>query len=301
MAKSQRTPRRRENRLGRLVLAACYALLIGSCADEQTDSTGQSAQPPADRPLARSIRLVSLSPLATRFVIEIGARRHLVGVDSESRSLPGLDDLPVANLGNLDDLRPTLVLVAEIPANGAAARDLKPDGIRMVEFAPHDMEEVFELCRGLGSELVGVASANSYERRISRPVAMVAGRSPPTGRPRVVAVVGFDPLMLADGHSFETDLIENAGGSSITHELEGTTLEITSARLHELAPDLVLVTSDRPATASDMARARSVIPDGLQIAFFDFDREAFWLREPVKDTERLRSLFLSLGLEKPVE
>jgi ABC-type Fe3+-hydroxamate transport system substrate-binding protein len=287
--------------MGQLVLTACLAIQIGSCADEQTDSAGQMTQPSADRQPVRSIRLVSLSPLATRFVVEIGARRHLVGVDLESRTLLGLDDLPAVNLSNLDDLRPTLVLVAEIPVNDSAARDLKKHGARMIEFAPHDMEEVFELCRGLGAELVGIASANSYERRISRPVAIVAGQSPPTGRPRVVAVVGFDPLMLAGGHSFETDLIENAGGSSITHGLEDTTLEITSARLRALAPDLVLVTSDRPATASDMASARSVIPDGLQIAFFDFDREAYWLREPVKDTERLRSLFLSLGLEKPVE
>lgn len=281
-----------------MALAACLAFLSASCADEQANQPGQITQSSTGRFPEPSVRLVSLSPLATRFVIEIGARHHLVGIDEKSHSLLDLDDVPVVNLGNLGDFTPTLVLVPEIPTDDTAMRDLRPDGIRMVEFAPQDMEDVYALCREVGVELVGAVAAALYERRIGVPLARVGGQSPSAGRPRVVAVVGFDPLVLASGHSFETDLIETAGGSSISHEFHEMILEISPDLLRELAPDLVLVTAGHPATENEIARAQAALPDGLRIAFFDFDRESYWLREPVKDAERLRSLFLSLGLEK---
>jgi hypothetical protein len=77
-------------------------------------------------------------------------------------------------------------------------------------------------------------------------------------------------------------------------------LEITPSDLHELGPDLVLVTSHHPATGREMDHARATIPAQLRIAFFDFDRETYWLREPVKDAERLRVLLAGPAKLSPV-
>ncbi len=280
-----------------VLLILCALLLIGCGRDEEKFPQGATTQRATNASRPRSLRIVSLSPLATRFVIEIGAADQLVGVDSDSRSLSGLDRVAVVDLESLRDLAPDLVLVRRLPSDEEAVRDLRSEGIRLVEFSPHDMEDVYGYCRGLGADLVGVAGANSFERRIARPMAIVAGRSPSFGRPRVVALVSVDPPVLAGGHSFETDLIEVAGGSSATHGGEDTRIEYSSARLRALAPDLVLVTTTLPATEAEIARARAVIPDEFRVAFFDFARDTFWLREPVTDAERLRSLFLSLGFE----
>lgn len=278
----------------------CLALLI-ACSDREEPFPSEKSTPqPTSETRPRPLRIVSLSRLATRFVIEIGARDQLVGIASDSRSLPGLDLVAIVNLQDLRSVAPDIVLVPTLPSDPETIRDLRSEGIRLVEFFPHDLEDVYGYCRGLGAELVGVTAANSYERRIARPMAIVAGRSPPIRRPRVVALVGFDPPELAGGHSFETDLIEVAGGSSATHGGEDTRIEFTSARLRSLAPDLVLITTTFPATEAEIEHARSIIPDEFRVAFFDFERDTFWLREPVKDAQRLRSLFLSLGLSKDV-
>jgi hypothetical protein len=70
--------------------------------------------------------------------------------------------------------------------------------------------------------------------------------------------------------------------------------------LRALAPDLVLVVTTLPATEALIERVRAIVPYEFRVAFFDFARDTFWLREPGEDAQRLRSLFLSLGLEDAV-
>ncbi len=280
-----------------IFLIVFVVLFIGCGREEETYAEAKRTVRQAGGIRSSQLMIVTLSPRATGFVIEIGAGHQLVGVDSDSRSLIGLDSVAIVDLESLRSIAPDLVLVPRLPSDQERIRDLRSEGIRLVEFAPHDMEDVYALCRGLGAELVGVAAATLFERRISRPLALVAGRSPPTGRPRIVALVGVDPPELAGGHSFETDLIEVAGGSSATHGGEDTRIEYTPELLRELAPDLVLVTTNLPATEAQIDHANAVVPDEFQVAYFDFVRDTFWLRQPVKDAERLRALLLSLGLE----
>lgn len=280
-----------------ILLTVFVLLFVGCGRDDEASAVAEEGARPTSGVRPSSPRVVTLSPQATRFVIEIGARHQLVGIDSDSRSLLGLDSVSIVDLESLHEIAPDLVLVPRLPSAEETIRDLQSEGIRLVEFTPHDMEDVYGLCRGLGAELVGVMAATLFERGISRPMAILAGRSPPMGRPRIVALVGIDPPELAGGHSFETDLIEVVGGSSATHGGEDTRIKYTPALLRELGPDLVLVTTSLPATEAEVERARAVIPDQFQVAFFDFERDRFWLRQPVKDAERLRVLLLSSGLD----
>jgi len=218
----------------------------------------------------------------------------LVGVDAESSALPGHADLPVVDLESAHNLAPDIVLIPDLVAVGdVAARSLELAGARLVEFAPHDFEDVFALCRELGAQLVGIASATLFERRIARPLAIVGGISPPLGRARVVAVIGFEPLELAGGHSFQTDLIEIAGGTSVTHGGEESRIAMTPGRWDEFSPDLVLVSTTVELSLAEREVARSLIPERFRVEFFAFDPETFWLREPAREAERLRVLIKS--------
>jgi iron complex transport system substrate-binding protein len=247
----------------------------------------------------RAARIVSLSPLATRFLIELGVGHRLVGVDRKSSVARGVANLPIVELSSAGDLAPDLVLIPTLAdADGLALRRLEAAGAQLVEFAPHDLEDVFALCRGLGAQLVGAASATLFERRIARPLALVGGASSSPNPPRVVAVVGFEPLELAGGHSFETDLIEIAGGTSVTHGGEASRRLMTAEHWAEFAPDLVLVTTSEAPTLVEKANARALIPDGFRVEFFDFDRETFWLNKPEEDAERLRVLVESVRAEQ---
>ncbi len=255
----------------------------GPGGEEVTTRPSPDARPPA-RP-----SVVSLSPVATRFVLAIGAQKLLVGVDEHSKALPGTEPLPTLNLATTRQVAPDLVLVSVLtpqPTN-------PPSGvveIEYVEFAPHDLEEVFDLTRSLGERLVGRAQATRFERSIARPLARVGGSSPRKDRPRIAAVVDLHPVRLAGGHSFATDLIEIAGGASVTHGGEEQTIHLADMDWQRLAPDLVLVLTREDLESSQRSALRGALPPGYPVIFFPFDAELFWLDSPAETASRLQEV-----------
>jgi ABC-type Fe3+-hydroxamate transport system substrate-binding protein len=265
------------------------ALLLAACERETP-----AAPAPGERAPALN-RVVSLSPLATRFVLAIGARSRLVAADAVSAKLPELAGLPAVDLRGAADLSPDLVLVPETPEPGdPATLALHRLGARIAEFAPHDLEDALALVRGVGAELVGAAQAGRFEADFSRPLAQIGGESHGQPRPRVVAVVSAAPLVIAGGHSFETDLIEIAGGTSVTHPGEEPRLAIGADRWRELAPDLVLVIGAPPASPRDEQALRNALPPGTEVAFFAFD-SSFWLDASAEPARRLRAVIEPLS------
>ncbi len=250
--------------------------------------------PGNDSPIPRHARrIVSLSPPASRFLVALGVGDRLVAVDPASIGQPGVPDRPTTTLEGAAVFAADLVLVPVLPDDAAALARLRGSGARVVEFAPHDLEDVFALCRSVGGPLVGGEAAGQLERRIARPLSLVAGESPSEGRPRVLALVAVDPPEIAGGHSFETDLIEIAGGSSLTHGSEDLRRPIDPAELARLAPDLVVVMTSRPLAPADEDRAIRFIGEVAPVEFFQFDREAFWLVEPARDAKRLRAVIVA--------
>jgi ABC-type Fe3+-hydroxamate transport system substrate-binding protein len=279
----------------RVLLALVMGLQFGCGFGSEDDAARKAPEPLEVSQRSAPLRIVSLSALATRFVVELGVGHQLVGVDAQSSSLLELTRVPVLDLQNAHQIAPDLVLIpGRDHSDEAAVNRLESVGAKVIEFDPHDLEDVFALCRDLGTQLVGITSASLFERRIARPLSLVAGISPPRGRLRVVAVVGIEPLELAGGHSFQTDLIEIAGGSSVTHGGDDVRIKMTPGRWDEFSPDLVIVTTAAELSPAEEKSIRARIPDHLPIEFFAFDPESFWLEEPERDAERLRVILASI-------
>ncbi len=267
------------------------------------DATQDSGKPSAER-AARSARagVVSLAPVASRFVRALGAEAQLVGLDAGSAKALALGHLPQVDLAGASALEPRLVLVSALPApEDPALGVLIAMGAQVVEFEPHDLEDVLELVRNVGAELVGSERATRFQVALSRPLARIGGSSGGQPRPRVVALRSFDPLVIAGGHSFETDLIEIAGGHSVTHPGEEEALRIDADRWESLAPDLILVVGAHPEPAEARRAIVNALPASAKVEFFRFDPE-FWLKEPTLPAQRLRAVIepLSRGMaQKP--
>jgi ABC-type Fe3+-hydroxamate transport system substrate-binding protein len=268
-------------------------LAAGCGPTDPAVAPAESAGPAHVAPL-----VVSLSPVASRFVLALEAGHLLLGVDAASAGIPGLADLPAVDLAGAAGLAPDLVLVPSLPdAGDPAARELRESGVEVVEFQPHTLEDVALLCRSVGAQLAGEARATRFELDLNLPLALVGGDSSGQPRPRVVAVTRTHPLELAGGHSFETDLIEIAGGSSVTHGIDELRLVIPPERWAELAPDLLLVTGATEPTPAERQRAEAALPAGYRVAFFAFDRDFFWLGDAAADARRLRALIAPLARE----
>jgi ABC-type hemin transport system substrate-binding protein len=247
----------------------------------------------------RTIAVASLSRLATRFVLAIGAGHQLVAIDATSADTDRLGGLPVTDLAGAAALDPDIVLVPEDPdPRDPVVAALRRRGKRVVGFAPHDFEDVLALVRDVGREIVGAERAKRFEVALSRPLAKIGGSSRGQPRPRVIAVVGFDPIVVAGGHSFETDLIEIAGGHSVTHPGETPRREIRADDWASLAPDLVLVIGERPDSRRVEQAWRNALPGGADVAFFPLDPE-FWLADPTEPALRLRARIVTLAERLP--
>lgn len=277
-------------RLAGLSLAA----LAGSACEREVPAVSQ--EPP---------RVVSLSESASRFALALGAGPLLVGVDAASAGLPGLDAVPRTDLAGAGALAPDLVLVgptSDDPGaeDAMALRALAARGVRVASFAPHDLEDVLALVRDVGERMVGAEGALQFERSLSRPLAAIAGESGNRPRPRVAAVVSFDPLVIAGGHSFETDLIEIAGGHSVTHPGPEPRVPIRADDWHDLDLDLILVVAAEDPPPRREQAMRNALPPDTPVAFYRLEQD-FWLDTPEAAARRLRATIepVSRGMEAP--
>ena len=293
------------------LLLAIATLALGCPAAEDTSdrpapagtaSSAAGLDPGQPAAPAEAPRIVSLSPLATRFLGELGAGSLIVALDGPA-DLTSTEATHAPNefatrLSDLARLEPDYVFLSALPDDQADLADLEGSGTRVVAFAPHNLEDVMGLLHGVGIELVGEDEATAFERRLLRPVALIAGQSSPYDRLRVLALVGVDPPEIAGGHSFETDLIEIAGAASLTHGGSDNRQPIDRENLAKQTPDLVVVMTDGELGPADQDRALEFVGEIAPVVFFPFARETFWLAEPARDAARLRESIVALERER---
>jgi hypothetical protein len=241
---------------------------------------------------------VSLSPLATRFVISLDAQDLLVGVDPESGHIAGLERIARVDHTSAHTLSPDIVLIPTGLTEGDPdLGSLVESGVGVYEFSPHDLEDVVEFFRTIGTRLVGEAQAHIHEIGVTRPLGMIGGESHGQPRPRVLAIINLRPLELAGGHSFETDLIEFSGGQSLTHGGEDNRIALRPDVCRLFSPDLVLLMLPKPPSDAERFVAFESIPCASRYEFFAVDAKRFWLDENQNAARRLRALIEPISRE----
>ena len=133
--------------------------------------------------------------------------------------------------------------------------------------------------------------AEKYERH-SRELAVISSAAFGYQRPRVAAVVGLSPLEVAGGHSFITDLIEIAGGESVTHGNHDLRVPMSRAELLATAPDLVVVISSSAMSDLERRQATELLgaPEVGYLGYLTLDSRRFWLRSGLERAQEMRDL-----------
>jgi ABC-type Fe3+-hydroxamate transport system substrate-binding protein len=281
---------------GRRAAAAAGVAWTIACGPPEQATVPSDPDPQLTR--AAHLRVVSLSPGASRFLLAVGVGEQILAVDPRSSQIPALSGLPVVDLARAAELAPDVILWPGEPADQQALADAhRSAGREVVVYRPHSLDEAFALCRELGARLVGTARATSFELALSRPLAAIGGSSFGRPRPRVAAVMAGTPLEFAGGHSFVTDLIEIAGGSSVTHGGQEPRIAFGVEQLKTFAPDLLLVVSPNELPASERRSLQQALPGGYRIDFFVFDPDRIWTQEVVDAARRLRAVIEPLSDE----
>jgi len=112
-------------------------------------------------------------------------------------------------------------------------------------------------------------------------------------------VLALEPLEVAGGHSFATDLIELAGGESVTHGTEEPRLVWSPGAFAQAGVELVVVVVPQAASAQHRERARSLFGSAVPVEFLVFEAERDWLTGALPAARKLRGWIADLRAAAP--
>ena len=167
-------------------------------------------------------RIVSLVPSATELLFGLGAEDRLVGVTdycdfpAAARGKPSVGGMVSPSLETIVALRPDLVIATDEGNREETFGQLRRLGIPIFLVRAHRLADVSTVITRV-AELIGQpAAARAMIEPMERRIAAVRRAVVPFPRPRVLYVVWPEPLIVPGRDAIVTDMIDVAGGASIT-------------------------------------------------------------------------------------
>lgn len=229
-------------RAGMLALALMALAPAPATALTVTDQTGRTVTltaPPR--------RIVSLVPGVTEMVFAIGAQERLVGVTdfcdfpAAARQKRSVGGMLAPSLETLVALRPDLVVATDSGNTDETRVQLERLRLPVYLVSPKGVADVFRTMEQLGALTGQSTRAAGVVAGLERRVRAVAERVAARPRPRVLYVVWPEPLIVPGRGAAVTELIELAGGVSVTaHATEGYPRWSVEAAVAG-APELILL------------------------------------------------------------
>jgi iron complex transport system substrate-binding protein len=202
-----------------LILAV---MLLSSVAPGRTvrDEFGRDMKVP-DHPH----RLICLAPSITDTVYALGAGAEIVGITDYTKYPPEANQKPSVggvinpSLERIAGLKPDLVLAIGDLNSLDLVRSIERLGFTVFVVRPHGIEGIYRSIESIGRAINEDDKAVALVARLRVRERIVRERVAGKGRPTVFFVVWPDPIMTAGRGAFITELIEIAGGKSISDDL----------------------------------------------------------------------------------
>ncbi len=242
-------PRHRRFPLWALLLA----LLVPGCkpaAAPEPAATGPALVDDEGRALPGQPpqRVVPLAPNVTELLYAIGAGARVAGDSVADAEPPPVEHLPRFNSLPMDfealvALRPDLVVAATQVNNPRDAELFTSLDIPVAYFSFERASDVPRVMRILGEILALADSANAAAARFEHEMAAFRSRTAALERrPGVLFLIGTDPLFSFGSGSYIHDLIEAAGGRSLTADIATPAPTLNEEFVLTAQPDVILGT-----------------------------------------------------------
>jgi iron complex transport system substrate-binding protein len=156
---------------------------------------------------------------------------------------------------------------------------LERAGIPIFLVSPHGIAGIFQSIESVGMALNRTAQADALVQRLQQRVDAVRARTKNLSAPRVFMPIWYDPITTIGKNAFITEVVEAAGGRSVTDDLSTEWPQISMEVVLERAPDALLlvrggkttlqVLQDRPgwsSMAAIKARRAYYVDDRINFA-----------------------------------
>lgn len=233
-----------------------------SATREVTDEAGRRVRAPA-----RPQRIITLAPNLTEIVYAIGAGNRLVGnttycdYPKEAEQVSKVGDTLQPNIERIIALKPDIILISTASQLETFTKQLDERQIAVFITDPHDLEGVFRSIKTLGDLLGQQQQAekviSDLRARVSSVETAVKGRAPVS----VFYQVSAEPLWTAGRRSWITDLIQRAGGRSVTSEVEGEWMRYSDEAALAARPEAIIMATgtEKMKVAAALERSPAAI------------------------------------------
>lgn len=216
----------------RRALAWCFTLglMLAVCAvgchrkpepaangREFTDEIGRTVRVP-DHPA----RIVSLAPSVTETLFALGLGERIVGVTSycdyppEAAQKEKIGDTQRPSIEKIVALKADLVIASTASQLEQFVRSLEQVGIPVYVSNPRNLDGVLESINHIG-DITGVPDrAQALTAKLALGINAITTEVGSIKRPRILFLIGSEPLITVGKNTFVNDLITRAGGQSIS-------------------------------------------------------------------------------------
>jgi cobalamin transport system substrate-binding protein len=167
-------------------------------------------------------RIVSLAPSITETLFSLGAGDRVVGVTSycdfppEALSREKVGDTLRPSIEKIVALKADLVIASTASQLESFVRNLDRVGIAVYVSNPRNLEGAIQSINRIGDVIGASNEAVRLTQHLNARIAAVQSRVSNATQPRVLFLLGTTPLITVGGSSFIGDLIDRAGGASIS-------------------------------------------------------------------------------------
>jgi iron complex transport system substrate-binding protein len=206
----------------------------------------EPSPPPAPSPE----RIVVMSASAAEILDSLDLLDRVVGVGDFVQWPPELAGLP--RLGAYDTpspeqvlaLRTDLLIVTGSKAGKASYERLRSLGVEVMELKTNTYEAVLASLRQVGERLGRAERAREVEREIRSRMDGIRLRAEGAAKPRVLFVVGQNPLYVAGPGSHADEMVRAAGGVNVASDALSPYQLVSLEAMLDRQPDVIIDSSD---------------------------------------------------------
>ena len=225
-------------------LTVLLTVLAGPCFASRTvtDEMGRKVVAP-DHPH----RVICLMPNVTDTVFALGAGDDVVAISDYTKypaaalKKPSVGDLIKPSIETILSLHPDLVIGVQPAGPMEVTGQLERAGIPIFLVSPHGIAGIMHSVETIGLALNRPQQADALVNRLQARVDAVRARTRGLPAITIFMPIWYDPIITIGKHAFITEIIEVAGGRSVTDDLPTEWPQVGMEVVLERAPDALLL------------------------------------------------------------
>jgi iron complex transport system substrate-binding protein len=234
------------------LLLICLFSLTACRVENQT--TAQAAMREITDDLGRRVkiperveRVVSLAPNLTENIFAVGAESRLAGVTSfcnypaEAQRIQKVGDTISPNIETILALKPQIVFVSTASQIETFTKTLEAQGITVFVTNPKDLAGVLANLKQLGEIFGTTEKTNALLDDLQKRIAAIDARVKDKAKSKAFVQISKEPLFTIGKESFLTEIVERAGGTSVTSDVATAYPKISKETALALNPDVIIL------------------------------------------------------------